>query len=102
MMHEIFDAVIERAGTDSMKWDVKEGVISMGIADMDFKAAPCIQEALRRKVEFGVFGYADIPQTYYESYQHWWGRAARVEAGYLLDDLQHRHCPGHLLDGASS
>lgn len=72
MMHEIFDAVIERAGTDSMKWDVKEGVISMGIADMDFKAAPCIQEALRRKVEFGVFGYADIPQTYYESYQHWW------------------------------
>ena len=50
MMHEIFDAVIERAGTDSMKWDVKEGVISMGIADMDFKAAPCIQEALRRKV----------------------------------------------------
>ena len=31
-----FDSVIERTGTNSMKWDVREGEISMGIADMDF------------------------------------------------------------------
>lgn len=69
-----FDSVIERTGTDSMKWDVREGEISMGIADMDFQSAPCVREAVLRKAQFGIYGYADIPQAYYESYQRWWSR----------------------------
>ena len=69
-----FDSVIERTGTDSMKWDVREGEISMGIADMDFQSAPCVREAVLRKAQFGIYGYADVPQAYYESYQRWWSR----------------------------
>ena len=50
-----FDSVIERTGTDSMKWDVREGEISMGIADMDFQSAPCVREAVLRQRRSSAF-----------------------------------------------
>ena len=55
-----FDAVIERRGTDSQKWQ-KYGdsdVLPLWVADMDFKSSPAIIDALHRRVEHGVFGYA--------------------------------------------
>ena len=41
-----FDSVIERRGTDSIKWAVGEGELPMWVADMDFKTAPEITEAI--------------------------------------------------------
>jgi cystathionine beta-lyase len=35
----------------------KEGLMPFWVADMDFRSAPEITDALRKKVEFGVFGY---------------------------------------------
>ena len=32
---------------------------------MDFRTAPCVVEALRRRVEHGVYGYATVPESYY-------------------------------------
>ena len=55
-----FDSVPDRRGTDSQKWQKYAGrdVLPMWVADMDFKSPPAIIEALRRRVEHGVFGYA--------------------------------------------
>ena len=53
-----FDAVIERGGTDSVKWaKYARDTIPLWVADMDFAAPPPVIEALRRRVDYGVFGY---------------------------------------------
>lgn len=67
-----FDKLIDRRGTNSLKWDVAEGELPMWVADMDFEAAPCITAALRRRVDAGVFGYSVIPDSWYEAYCGWW------------------------------
>ncbi|AHF92739.1 aspartate aminotransferase [Opitutaceae bacterium TAV5] len=55
-----FDSVPQRLGTDSQKWQKYEGrdVLPMWVADMDFRSAPPILEALHRRVDQGIFGYA--------------------------------------------
>jgi cysteine-S-conjugate beta-lyase len=55
-----FDTVHERRGTDSQKWQKYAGrdVLPLWVADMDFKSSPAIIEALHRRVESGIFGYA--------------------------------------------
>ncbi len=55
-----FDTPINRAGTDSQKWQKYAGreVLPLWVADMDFKSPPAITEALHRRVEHGLFGYA--------------------------------------------
>ena len=67
-----FDKLVERRGTNCAKWDeCGEGVIPMWIADMDFQTAPCIVEALRKRVEHGIFGYTHVPDSYYDSVVNW-------------------------------
>lgn len=71
-----FDEIVNRRGTNSVKWDEakEEGVIPMWVADMDFKAAPCILDALKKRVDHGVFGYTIVPDSYYESIISWFER----------------------------
>ena len=60
-----FDAIVNRRGTASAKWD-KYGdrdVIPMWVADMDFACAPPIVEALRRRVDHGIYGYSNPPAS---------------------------------------
>lgn len=56
-----FDRPPDRRGGDSLKWNRYAGrdVLPLWVADMDFAVAPAIQEALRRRVDHGVFGYAE-------------------------------------------
>jgi cysteine-S-conjugate beta-lyase len=56
-----FDAIIDRRGTAALKWDKYAGrdVIPMWVADMDFRSAPAIVEALKQRSDHGVFGYTD-------------------------------------------
>lgn len=74
-MMEQFDLLIDRHGTNAYKWDHAGGkdVIAMWVADMDFRTAPCVIEALRRRVEHGVFGYVSVPESYYDSVINWFG-----------------------------
>lgn len=60
-----FDTPIERRGTDSAKWRKYAGrdVLPMWVADMDFAAPPEVVQALRRRVDHGVFGYGDAPAS---------------------------------------
>lgn len=55
-----FDTSPERSGTDSQKWQKYAGrdILPLWVADMDFKSSPAILEALHRRVDHGVFGYA--------------------------------------------
>ena len=70
-----FDSVTPRRGTLSYKWDsAPEGVLPMWVADMDFKTAPAIIDALRRRVDNGIFGYTRVPEEYYEAVTSWFSR----------------------------
>ena len=71
-----FDEMINRRDTHSVKWDQcpSDEVIPMWIADMDFKAAPCIMDALKKRLEHGVFGYANVPNEFYLSIINWFER----------------------------
>lgn len=68
-----FDAEISRRGSRSYKWDsaAQEDVLPMWVADMDFRTAEPIIEALRRRVEHGIFGYTRVPDAYYEALIRW-------------------------------
>ena len=67
-----FDTPVDRRRPDAVKWAVGEGELPMWIADMDFPAAPEIREALKKRIDHGVFGYGDIPDEWYEAYTGWW------------------------------
>ncbi|MCU4166586.1 MalY/PatB family protein [Carboxylicivirga caseinilyticus] len=71
-----FDEIINRRGTNSYKWDSvnKADMIPMWVADMDFKTAPSIIDALSQRVLHGVFGYAKVPDDYYEAVISWFRR----------------------------
>ena len=71
-----FDTPILRRGTDSYKWDSAESedVLPMWVADMDFRTAPAIVDALRRRVEHGIFGYTRVPESYYKAVTDWFVR----------------------------
>jgi cystathionine beta-lyase len=57
-MGYVFDRIIERRGTNSIKWrQYPEDVMPLWVADMDFAAPEPIVAALRAKVEHGIFGY---------------------------------------------
>ena len=55
-----FDSPPDRRGTDSQKWQRYAGrdILPMWVADMDFASPPAVVDALRRRVEHGIFGYA--------------------------------------------
>ena len=67
-----FDAVINRRGTDSVKWNVGKNELPMWVADMDFRLAPEIEKAIKKRMDHGVFGYSIIPDEWYEAYMKWW------------------------------
>lgn len=71
-----FDEIIPRRNTNSYKWDSAESedVLPMWVADMDFRTAPAVVEALRKRVEHGIFGYTKVPSAYYEAVINWFSR----------------------------
>lgn len=67
----------DRFGTDCNKWDGceekfgDEHLLPLWVADMDFEAPSCVKQALKKYVDFGVFGYYQIPNRYYEAFINW-------------------------------
>ncbi len=68
-----FDTPVDRHATGSYKWDSSgdREVIPLWVADMDFRTAPAIIKALRKRVDHGVFGYVKVPDEYYEALTGW-------------------------------
>ena len=58
-----FDIPVDRQGTHSLRWEKYAGrdVIPLWVADMDFRSPPAVIDALRRRVEHGVYGYTLPP-----------------------------------------
>jgi cystathionine beta-lyase len=65
-----FDQIIERRGTDSVKWSVySREIIPLWVADMDFRSADPIVRALRSRVDHTVFGYNHPPKKLVQALQ---------------------------------
>ena len=81
-----FDTVVNRRNTDSLKWNVAENELPMWVADMDFKTAPEITEAIKAKADLGVYGYTEISKDWYDAYTGWWERRHnfRMEDDWLM------------------
>ncbi len=77
-----FDSVTDRSGTYSYKWDIPQGELPMWVADMDFRTAPEITEALVKRAQHGVFGYSTLPPEWSAAYRRWW----RERHGIDYDD----------------
>lgn len=70
-----FDKITDRRGSNCIKWDMAdEGVLPLWVADMDFSVAPCIKDAIMRRAEHGIFGYTNVPASYYEAVVRWFLR----------------------------
>ena len=70
-----FDKTIDRRATNSYKWDsAPGGVLPMWVADMDFRTAPAIIDALQKRVAHGIFGYTRVPDAYYDAVTSWFSR----------------------------
>lgn len=67
-----FESVIDRNGTNSLKWDLFDDDYPMWVADMDFKVAPQIQDAILKRANHPVFGYSIVPDSLFEAYINWW------------------------------
>ncbi len=87
---------VDRRGTGCEKWDGQEktfgegGLLGLWVADMDFKTAPCVRQALERLVDVGVFGYNFPPEGYYTAFADWqW-----EHHGYAVDRKWLRFTPG--------
>ena len=97
-----FDTPIERRHTESVKWDAdlptgvtltpeqRERMIPLWVADMDFAAAPCIREAVIRRAEHGIYGYAEPGDSFYEAIIRWF----RDRHGLTLQREWIRYCAG--------
>lgn len=72
-----FDELIERRGTDSVKWDGvknvwgRDDLLAMWVADMDFRTPPFVMEALRKRLEHEVLGYTFACEEWYTSICNW-------------------------------
>lgn len=68
---------VDRMGTSSLKWDALDvrfgdkDLISMWVADMEFRVPQCVIDSLKKRVEHGIYGYSFIPDSYYEAVIDW-------------------------------
>ena len=69
-----FESVIERKNTNCLKWDLFDDDLPMWVADMDFRVAPAIQEAILERASHPVFGYTIVPDELFDAYINWWER----------------------------
>ena len=87
-----FDRVVDRRGTDCIKFDfaVEHGlpadVLPLWVADMDFPAPQGVLDELRKFADLGIFGYSDAKPDYYEAVANWFERRFqwRPEAAWLV------------------
>ena len=77
MRHYDFDEIIERRGTDSVKYDQiseyyeQADLKPFWVADMDFRTPDFIVAALKKRLEHEVFGYTVPSETYFQTIQRW-------------------------------
>ena len=72
-----FDKITDRKNTFAIKLDLAAArnkpldSIPLWVADMDFPTAPCVQSALKKAAEHGIFGYSRPDDRYYDALKNW-------------------------------
>ncbi|MCI8812643.1 MAG: aminotransferase class I/II-fold pyridoxal phosphate-dependent enzyme, partial [Oscillibacter sp.] len=72
-----FDQIVDRSGNRSAKYDERkkkfgtENVIPLWVADMDFKTAQPIIDALTARAQEGIWGYTARPDSYFQAIRDW-------------------------------
>ena len=72
-----FDEIIDRRGTESVKWDAvserwgRDDLLPMWVADMDFRTPSFVMNALRKRLEHEVLGYTFACEEWYTSIINW-------------------------------
>lgn len=91
-----FDTIIDRSNTFAVKYDLAGernkpvDAISLWVADMDFKTAPCIQKAVAEKAKHGIFGYSRPDKRYFDALRNW----LLSEHGFEIQDQWVVNTPG--------
>lgn len=73
-----FDEIIDRRNTDCLKYDFAaergkpEDVLPLWVADMDFRTAPGIIEAALADASFGIYGYTESKEDYFQAIANWY------------------------------
>jgi cystathionine beta-lyase len=76
-MKHSFDELIDRTGTNSIKWDYRRevfgssDVLPLWVADMDFACPPGVVEAVIRRAQHPIYGYPGKPKELYEAAAGW-------------------------------
>lgn len=72
-----FDEIIDRTGTNSLKYDFArergkpDDLIPLWVADMDFRAPQEVVDALKAKADHGIFGYSEPKENYFAALGNW-------------------------------
>ena len=69
-----FQTVIERKNTNCLKWDLFDDDLPMWVADMDFRVAPAIENAIMQRANHPIYGYTVVHDELFEAYINWWDR----------------------------
>ena len=98
-----FDEIVNRRGTNSVKWDGGEFLKKLGFteryddetlplftADMDLPVPQPVIDALHRTVDNRIFGYSIFPDQYYEAIQNWF----KKRHGWDIKKEEIVYCPG--------
>ncbi len=67
-----FQSIVDRHNTNCVKWDLFDDKFPMWVADMDFKVAPQIQEAILKRFNHSIYGYTFVPDELFQAYINWW------------------------------
>ena len=75
-----FDTIIERRGTDCLKYDfalrrgMPEDVLPLWVADMDFKTSSYVEDAVIERTRHAIFGYTEVQGEYFDAVAGWMKR----------------------------
>ena len=75
-----FDEVIDRKGTDCLKYDfakrrgMPEDVLPLWVADMDFRTSSYVEDAVIERTKHGIFGYSESKEDYFNAVAGWMKR----------------------------
>jgi cystathionine beta-lyase len=82
-----FDKVIDRRGTDCLKYDFgmkrkgRNDLLPLWVADMDFKLPDVILDEFHKRIDHGIFGYTDPLDDYFDAMNHWFS----TRYGYIIE-----------------
>lgn len=88
-----FDQLHKYDNLFSNKWNLCEektqekDILPMWVADMDFETAPSVEEALKKRVDTAIYGYASETKEYFNAICQWFSR--RYDWHFSTPDIVH-------------